>query len=116
MSVPNCLIQVVVWPLLWNSLELTQALVRDVGVYEGHFVPPKEQRPPPLVVSLKLHDAINKSKLVDNIIIVHLVIVIVGQAQLNRRKEKSTYFLRLPLHTFLWTGVQVTLLQLDKII
>jgi hypothetical protein len=64
MSVPNCLIPVVVCPLLWNSLELTQALVRDVGVYEGHFVPPKEQRPPPLVVSLKSHDAINKSKLV----------------------------------------------------
>ncbi len=34
---------------------------------------------------------------------------------LHRRKEKSTYFLRLLLHTFLWTGGQVALLKLDDI-
>jgi hypothetical protein len=70
MSIPNRLIPVVVCPLLWNSLELTQAIVRNIRVYEGTFVPPKEQRPPPLVVSLKSHVAINKSKLVGNIIII----------------------------------------------
>ncbi len=107
MSVPNRLIPAVVCPLQWNSLELTQALVRDVGVYEGDFVPPMEQHPPPLVVLLKSHDGINESKLVSKIIIVHLLIVIIGQApplegEVNILLEAPAPHLlvdRLPSHT-----------------
>ena len=76
MSIPYRLIPVVVCLLNWNSLELTVPLVGYVRVHEGHLVPPQEQRPPPLDIALAAHDPINKTKLVSDVIVIHLKIVV----------------------------------------
>jgi len=79
MGVPYCFVPVVVVPLNWNSLELAVPLVHYVGVYERHLVPSQEERPPPLDIPLKAHDPIIESKLVSDVVVVHLVVVVVRQ-------------------------------------
>jgi hypothetical protein len=79
MGVPYCFVPVVVCPLNWNSLELAVPLVHYVGVYKRHFVPPQEECPPPLDDPLKAHDPIDKSKLVSDVVVIHLVVVVVRQ-------------------------------------
>ena len=79
MGVPYRFIPVVVSPFHCNSLELAVPLVHNVRVDERHLVPPEEQCPPPLDIPLKAHDPINESKLVGDIVVVHLVVVVVRQ-------------------------------------
>jgi hypothetical protein len=79
MSIPYCLVPVVVCPLNWNSLELAVPFVGYVRVHEGHLVPPQEHHPPPLDVALEAHDLINKTKLVSDVIVIHLEIVVIRE-------------------------------------
>ncbi len=71
-SIPYRLVPVMVCPLNCDSLEFAVPLVGYVGVHGGHLVPPQEQRPPPLDVTLDVSDPINKTKLVSDVIVVHL--------------------------------------------
>ena len=79
MGVPYRFVPIVVRPKNWNSLELAVPLVHYIGVDERHLVPPQEECPPPLDVPLKAHDPIDKSKLVSDVVVVHLVVVVVRQ-------------------------------------
>jgi hypothetical protein len=79
MSIPYHLVPVVVCPLNWNSLELAVPFVGYVRVHEGHIVPPLEQRPPPLDVALEAHDPINKTKMVSDVVVIHLEIVVIQE-------------------------------------
>jgi hypothetical protein len=79
MGVPYRFVPVVMRPSNWYSLELAVSLVHYVGVHHRHLVPPQEQRPPPLDVPLKAHDPINESKLVSDIVVIHLVVIVVRQ-------------------------------------
>jgi hypothetical protein len=76
----------VVCPLNWNSLELAVPLVGYIRVHEGHLVPPQEQHPPPLDVGLEVHDPINKTKLVSNIVVIHLEIVVIRKIPPQERE------------------------------
>ena len=86
MSIPYRLVPVVVCPGNWNSLELAVPLVGYVRVHEGHLVPPQEQRPPPLDVALEAHDPINKTKLVSDVVVIHLEIVVIREIPPQERE------------------------------
>jgi hypothetical protein len=86
MSIPYCLVPVVVCPGNWNSLELAVPLVGYERVHEGHLVPPQEQRPPPLDVALEAHDPINKTKLVSDIYVIHLKILVIQEIPPQERE------------------------------
>ncbi len=59
-------------------------------VHQWNFVFLEKQCPPPLVVSLELHDVINKPKLVGNIVIVHLEVVVIAQIPMEKRSSQPT--------------------------
>ena len=86
MSIPYRLVPVVVCPVNWNSLELAVPLVGYVRVHKGHLVPPQEQRQPPLDVALEAHDRINKTKLVSNVVVIHLNIVVIREIPPQERE------------------------------
>ncbi len=68
-----------VHPLHRDSLQLAVPLVRNVGIHEGDLVSPQEQRLPPLHIPLEAHDPVDKTKLIGDIIVVHLIVVVIGK-------------------------------------
>ena len=80
MSIPYCLVLVMMCPLYCDSLELTVHLVRYVDINDGHLVPPQKQLPPQLDAALEAYVWIKKTTLlVSNINVVHLIIVLIEE-------------------------------------
>ena len=70
--------EIMMIPDLVEAHQLVISLVHAERIYHAHFKVPQPHLPLPLVVALKSHGLINQMQLISSIVIIHFIVIVVG--------------------------------------
>ena len=78
-SIGNLLLKLVMDVSRFDNIHLSVPCKYHVGIHHSNFNTPHPQIPPPPLIALEKHDAVNQLQLIRNVVIVHLGVVFVQQ-------------------------------------
>ena len=68
----------------FNNIHLAALRNHLVGIHHPHFNAPQPQITQPLLIAMEVHEALNQSKLIRNVFIVHIEVVFVRQVDTKK--------------------------------
>ena len=83
-SIRNNLLKLVMTIGSFYNLHFTLPRHCLVQIHHRKFNAPQTQIPPPLVIALEVHDRVNQSELIRNVVIVHLGVLFVQQVDTKK--------------------------------